>query len=70
MKYCFWRGGQFGTGYQVINNCFFISEGAFTFKVEGTGVIIIFVVIIFVDLIIFVSRDSEVIIIVSINENN
>ena len=22
-----------------MNNCFFISEGAFTFKVEGTGVI-------------------------------
>ena len=39
IKY-FRRGDQFGTGYQVINNCFFISEGAFTFKVEGTGVII------------------------------
>ena len=38
-KYCF-GGDQFGTGYQVINHCFFISEGAFTFKVEGTGVII------------------------------
>ena len=22
-----------------MNNCFFISEGVFTFKVEGTGVI-------------------------------
>ena len=22
-----------------MNNCFFISEGAFTFKVEGTGII-------------------------------
>ena len=40
IKYCFGGGDQFGTGYQVINNCFFISERAFTFKVEGTGVII------------------------------
>ena len=39
-KYCFGGGDQFGMGYQVINNCFFISEGAFTFKVEGTGIII------------------------------
>ena len=60
IKYCFGGGNQFGTGYQVINNCFFISEGAFTFKVEGTGVIIGGF---------FVSRSSEVIIIFSINEN-
>ena len=38
---------------------FFISEGAFTFKVKGTGVII---------RVFFVSRGSEVIVI-SINEN-
>ena len=59
IKYCF-GGDQFGMGYQVINNCFFISEGAFTLKVEGTGVIVRGV---------FVCRGSEVIIIVSINEN-
>ena len=53
-------GDQFGTGYQVINNCVFISEGAFTFKVEGTGIIIRGF---------FVSKGSEVIIIVGINEN-
>ena len=34
IKYCFGGGDQFGNGYQVINNCFFISKGAFTFKVE------------------------------------
>ena len=39
IKYCFGGGDQFGTGYQVIN-CFFISEGMLTFKVEGTGVVI------------------------------
>ena len=39
---------------------YFLSEGAFTFKVESTGVIIRGFC---------VSRDSEVIIIVSINEN-
>ena len=60
IKYCFGGGDQFGTGYQIINNCFFISEGAFAFKVEGTGVITRGV---------FVSGGSEVIIIVSINEN-
>ena len=60
IKYCFGGGDQFGTGYQIINNCFFISEGAFTFKVEGTGVITRGF---------FVSRGMEVIIIVSINEN-
>ena len=59
MKYCFGGGDQLGKGYQVIINCFFISEGAFTFKVEGTRVIIRGI---------FVSRDSEVII-VRINEN-
>ena len=42
-----------------MNNCFFISEGAFTFKVEGTGVITWGF---------FVSGGSEVIIVVSINE--
>ena len=40
IKYCFGGGDQFGKGYQIINNCFFISEGAFTFKVVDTGVII------------------------------
>ena len=25
IKYCFGGGDQFGTGYHVINNCFFIS---------------------------------------------
>ena len=60
IKYCFEGGNQFGNGYQVINNCVFISEGAFTFKVESIGVIINGV---------FVSRGSEVIIIVSISEN-
>ena len=44
-----------------MNNCFFISEGAFTFKVEGTGVITRGF---------FVSGGSEVIIVVSINEIN
>ena len=39
IKYCFGGGDQSGTGHQINNNCFFISEGAFTFKVEGTGVI-------------------------------
>ena len=39
IKYCFGGGDQFATGYQIINNFFFISEGAFTFKFEGTGVI-------------------------------
>ena len=34
IKYCFGGGDQFGTGYQVTYNCFFISEEAFTFKVE------------------------------------
>ena len=43
-----------------MNNCFFISEGAFTFKVGGTGVITRGF---------FVSGGSEVIIVVSINEN-
>ena len=43
-----------------MNNCFFISEGAFTFKVEGTGV---------VTRRFFVSGGSEVIIVVSINKN-
>ena len=43
-----------------MNNCFFISEGAFTFKVEGTGVITRGF---------FVSGGSEVIIVVSIDEN-
>ena len=43
-----------------MNNCFFISEGAFTFEVENTGVIIRGF---------FVSGVSEVIIVVSINEN-
>ena len=59
--YVFYLGGgdQFGTGYKIMNNCFFIPEGAFTFKVEGSGVITRGV---------FVSRGSEVII-VSINEN-
>ena len=47
-------------GYLVINDYFFILEGAFTFKVEGTGVIIRGF---------FVSRGCRVIIIVSINEN-
>ena len=42
-----------------MNNCFFISEGAFTFKVEGTGVITRGF---------FVSGVGEVIV-VSINEN-
>ena len=42
-----------------MNNCLFISEEAFTFKVEGTGVITWGF---------FVCRGSEVII-VSINEN-
>ena len=52
IKYCFGGRDQFGTGYQLINNCFFfISEEAFTFKVEGTGVIIRGV---------FLSRGSEV----------
>ena len=61
IKYCFGGGDQFGTGYQDINIClFFLSEGPFTFKVEGTGVIIRGF---------FVSKGSEVIIIVSINEN-
>ena len=60
IKYCFGGGDQFSTGYQVINNCFFISEGAFTFKVEGTGVIMRGL---------FASRGSEVIIVFSINEN-
>ena len=61
IKYCFGGGDQFGTGYQIINNCFFISEGAFTYTVLGTGVIIKGF---------FVSRGSEVIIIISsINEN-
>ena len=40
IKYCFEGGDQFGTGYKIMNNWgFFISEGEFTFKVEGTGVI-------------------------------
>ena len=43
-----------------MKNCFFISEGAFTFKVEGTGVI---------TRVFFVSGGSEVIIVVRINEN-
>ena len=62
IKYCLEGGDQFGTGYQIINNCFFflISEGAFTFKVEGTGVITRGFL---------VRRGSEVIIVVSINEN-
>ena len=60
IKYCFGEGDQFGTGYHIINNCFFISEGAFTFKVEGTWVITWGF---------FVSRGSEVIIIACINEN-
>ena len=42
-----------------MNNCFFISEGVFTFKVEGTG---------FITRGFFVSGGSEVIIVVSINE--
>ena len=59
IKYCFGGGDQFDMRYQVIiYNCFFISEGAFTFKIEGTGVRGF-----------FVSRGSEVIIVVSINEN-
>ena len=57
IKYCFGGGDQFGTGYQIMNNCFFISEGAFTCKVDDTGVIIRGF---------FVSRGSEVIIIVSV----
>ena len=60
IKYCF-RGDQFGTGYQIIDTCFFISGGAFTFKVKGTRFI--------TSGIFFVSRGSKVIIIVSINEN-
>ena len=62
IKYCFGGGDQFGTRYQIINNCFFISDGAFTYKVEGTGVII-------KGFFFFVSRGSEVIIISSIQEN-
>ena len=54
IKYCFQGGDQFGMGYPIMNNCFFISEGAFTFKVEGTGVI---------TREFLVSRGSEVIII-------
>ena len=42
-----------------MNNCFFISEGALTFKVEGTEVITRGF---------FVSEGSEVIIVVSINK--
>ena len=34
IKYCFGGGDQFGMGYQIINNCFFISEGAFTFTLR------------------------------------
>ena len=60
IKYCFGGGDQFGTSYQVINNCFLISEEAFTFKIEGTGVIIRWF---------YVIKGSEVIIICSINEN-
>ena len=44
----------------IIAFFFFISEGAFTFTFEGTGVITRGF---------FVSRGSEVIIIISINEN-
>ena len=40
IKYCFGGGDKFGTGYQVINNVFLISEGAFTFKVEGTELLL------------------------------
>ena len=32
IKYCFGGGDQFGMGYQIINNCFFISEGANVLK--------------------------------------
>ena len=58
IKYCLGGGDQFGTGYQVINNCFFISKGAFTFKVEDTGVIIRGV---------FVSRGSKFIGSINVN---
>ena len=54
MKYCFGGGYQFGMRYQVINNCFFISEGAFTYKVDITGV---------VNRSFSVSRGSEVIVV-------
>ena len=40
IKIYFGGGNWFWTGDYVINNCFFISEEAFTFEVESKGVII------------------------------
>ena len=62
IKYCFEEEISLVQDTRLLIIVFFILEGAFTFKAEGTGVII---------RTFFVSRSSEVIIIivVSINEN-
>ncbi len=60
IKYCFEEEISLARDIRLLIVAFFISEGTFIFKVGVTGVIIRGF---------FVSKGSEVIIVVSINEN-